>query len=289
MEQPFIGLPVRCTLLMRLPFAVGLLLLVSSLCTHAQENSSGRPTATWDVQTIMASGTLRVALTRFDLPAFHQRRADGTLVGPEISLARQIAGALNVIPAFLDDAPSFDGVVDSVATGRADIGISKLSQTYYRLVRVRFSEPYITLRHALLYSRTVIAREGKGRPPDDVFRDFHGAIGVIGGSAYVDFARRNFPDARIVEMGSWDEVVQALRDGKVAAIYRDEFEIRRVLKLNPALNVGFGAAIVTDRKAFLSIAICDSCSKLQELINYHLADTRDAFTLHGLLNNDLQN
>jgi len=45
--------------------------------------------------------------------------------------------------------------------GRADIGISKLSQTYYRLVRVRFSDPYITLRHALLYNRAV--RGGAGQ------------------------------------------------------------------------------------------------------------------------------
>jgi ABC-type amino acid transport substrate-binding protein len=237
----------------------------------------------------MASGTIRVALTRFDLPAFHQRRADGTIVGPEISLARQIAGALNVVPAFLDDAPSFDGVVDSVAAGRADIGISKLSQTYYRLVRVRFSDPYITLRHALLYNRAVVARAGQGRPPEEVFREFRSTIGVIGGSAYVDFGRRNFPAARIAEMANWDDAVKALRDGKVDAIYRDEFEVRRVLKLNPGLNVGYGAAIVTDRKAFLSIAICDTCSKLQEFINYHLADTRDSFTLHGLLNNEIQN
>jgi hypothetical protein len=90
-------------------------------------------------------------------------------------------------------------------------------------------------------------------------------------------------------MANWDDAVKALRDGKVDAIYRDEFEVRRVLKLNPGLNVGYGAAIVTDRKAFLSIAICDTCSKLQEFINYHLADTRDSFTLHGLLNNEIQN
>ena len=256
------------------PLALSLLVVASPWLAFGQE--------------IMAAGTLRIALTRFDLPAFHQRRPDGTIAGPEIQLARQIAGALNVIPTFLDDAPSFDGVVDSVATGRADIGISKLSQTYYRLVRVRFSDPYITLRHALLFNRAVLARDGAGRPPEDVFRSFRGNIGVIGGSAYVDFGRRNFPAARIVELTNWDEVVKSLREGKVEAIYRDEFEIRRVLKLNPSLNVAFGAAVITDRKAFLSIAICDSCSKLQEFINYHLADTKDSFTLHSLLDGELR-
>ena len=48
-------------------------------------------------------------------------------------------------------------MVDDVAQGRADIGISKLSQTYYRLIRVRFSEPYITLSHALLFERAAVS------------------------------------------------------------------------------------------------------------------------------------
>lgn len=37
------------------------------------------------------------------------------------------------------------GVVDIVAVGRADIGVSKLSQTYNRLKHLRSSEPYLTL------------------------------------------------------------------------------------------------------------------------------------------------
>ena len=93
-----------------------------------------------------------MSLTRFNLPAFHWR-SESSFAGPEIDLAKQIARALGVRIEFLDRAPSFDAVVDDVAQGRADIGISKLSQTYYRLIRVRFSEPYITLSHALLFER----------------------------------------------------------------------------------------------------------------------------------------
>jgi NADPH:quinone reductase-like Zn-dependent oxidoreductase len=65
-------------------------------------------------------------------------------------------------------------------------------------------------------------------------------------------------------------------------------EIRRVLKIRPTLNVHFGAAVITDQKAFLSIAICDSCTKLQEFINFHLAQTQGTFTLQGLLASDLR-
>ena len=224
-----------------------------------------------------------MALTRFDLPAFHTRNPNGTLTGAEIDLAEQIGRALGIKVEFIDDANSFDAVVDLVAAERADIGISKLSQTYRRLHRVRFSEPYITLRHALLFNRSIIAQDAERRPPAAVLQGYNGRLGVIAGSAYVDFAKANFPAATVIEGRTWDEVIASLLAGKVEAIYRDEFEIRRIVKNNPALNVKFGTAAITDQAALLSIAICDTCSKLQELINYHLEVTRNSLTLKALL------
>jgi polar amino acid transport system substrate-binding protein len=236
-----------------------------------------------DLQSIVDAKVLRVALTRFDLPGFHTHRSDGSVRGAEIDLAEQIGRALGVNVDLIENADSFDAVIDLVATDRADIGISKLSQTYRRLHRVRFSEPYITLRHALLFNRSVIAQDSDRRPPAAVLQRFSGRLGIIGGSAYVDFAKTNFPAASVIEASTWDDAIADLLAGKVDAIYRDEFEIRRVVKNNPALNVRFGTAAITDQDALLSIAICDTCSKLQELINYHLERTRKTLTLKELL------
>jgi ABC-type amino acid transport substrate-binding protein len=240
-----------------------------------------------DLQSITDAKVLRVAITRFDLPSFHVRGASGTLLGPEIEMARQIARALGVKVEFLDNAASFDAVIDFVADGSADIGISKLSQTYNRLKRVRFSEPYVTLRHSLLFNRVAIARAADGRPPAAVLQKFKGQLGVISGSAYVDFAHRNFPQATVVEAKNWDTAIDSLLSGQVQALYRDEFEIRRVLKNKPALNVQFGSAVIIDQNALLSIAICDTCSKLQAFINYHIGMTRGEFSLKELLNSEL--
>jgi ABC-type amino acid transport substrate-binding protein len=255
------------------------------LATSAQDSSSpiagGR-----DLQSIVDANVIRVAVTRFDLPSFHARRSDGALVGPEVEMARQIGRALGVKVEFSEDADSFDAVVDMVAAGRADIGISKLSQTYGRLRRVRFSEPYFTLRHALLFNRAAVAREADGQPPAAVLQKFRGRIGVIAGSAYVDFANANFPGATVVQMRNWDVAIASLLAGQVDVLYRDEFEVRRVLKIKSALNFHFGAAAIVDQNALLSIAICDTCSKLQEFINYHIDKTKNAFTLKALLNSD---
>jgi ABC-type amino acid transport substrate-binding protein len=140
-----------------------------------------------------------------------------------------------------------------------------------------------------MYDRISLANTGNGDAPGEVLRKFHGKIGVIAKSAYVDFGHKNFPEAQIVPLDTWDEVVLALKERRVEAVYRDEFEIRRVLKNNPALNVQFGAAIMTDRMAFLSIAICDTCSKLQQFINYHLEEYPSSYTIDQLLNLANQN
>ena len=266
--------------------ALGLIIGLCGLPAAARSQPRSGPSR--DLQSIVDSKVLRVAVTRFDLPSFHVRGPDGALLGPEIEMAQQIGRALAVGVEFVDQAESFDSVVDSVAAGRADIGVSKLSQTYNRLKRVRFSEPYVTLRHALLFNRVAIARAAGGRAPAVALQKFKGRLGVIAGSAYVDFARRNFPDATVVEAKSWDTAIESLLGGQVDALYRDEFEIRRVLKNKPALNVQLGSAVIVDQNALLSIAICDTCAKLQQFINYHIAMTSGAFTLTELLNSELR-
>jgi len=252
---------------------------------HAQEPIQGPK----DSQAIIARGTIKVAITKFDLPAFHWHTAKGELAGPEIELSRLIGRLLKVGVEFVDDCPTFDSVIDAVASGRADIGVSKLSQTPSRILHVRFSEPYLVLRQAFLFNRATIGTQAEGRPPEDVLRTFNGAIGVIAKSAYVEFAQRNFPDAQIVELQTWEDSVDALVNNRVDVVYRDEFEIRRVLNSNPVLNVRFGSVAFTDQKSYLSFAVCESCVRLQQFINYQIGDNRVPFTLYGLLAFQAQN
>jgi polar amino acid transport system substrate-binding protein len=266
---------------------IAVAICISLLNQPGRAEGSARVTTSRDLQSIVDAKVLRVAITRFDLPSFHVHGSDVTLAGPEIEMARQIGRALGVRVEFVEDADTFDAVVDLIAAGQADIGISKLSQTYARLRRVRFSEPYVTLRHAVLFNRAVIAREATGRPPAEALQNYHGRIGVIAESAYVDFAHKNFPDATVIEAHTWDNAIEDLLAGRVDAIYRDELEIQRILKSRPLLNVQFGAAAIIDQKALLSIAICDTCAKLQEFVNYHVGVTAGTFTVNALLSSDL--
>jgi ABC-type amino acid transport substrate-binding protein len=268
-----------CRRLLAWPLTLGLLLLGLLLPiagSHAEEVPK-------DTKTIIARGIIRVAITKFDLPAFHWRTPNGEPEGPEIDLVRLIGRLLKVGVEFVDDCPTFDCVVDAVASGRVDIGVSKLNQTPGRILHVRFSNPYLTMRQAFLFNRATIGAQADSRPPEDVLRAFDGTIGVITKSAYVDYAERNFANAQVSEFETWGDAVEALVNNRVDVLYRDEFEVRRVLRNRPALNVQFGSAAFTDQKSYLSFAICDSCVRLQQFINYQIAENRVPFTLANLL------
>ena len=103
---------------------VAICVALSALPCGAQE--AFRSGSLHDLQSIVDAKVLRVALTRFDLPAFHMRKPDGMLTGAEIEMAEQIGRALGMKVEFIDEANSFDAVVDLVAAGRADIGIGQL-------------------------------------------------------------------------------------------------------------------------------------------------------------------
>jgi polar amino acid transport system substrate-binding protein len=236
-----------------------------------------------DIRSIVASGVLRVGISRFDILPFHRRRANGAIEGKEAELAYQIARALAVKVSFVDDADTFDETIRLVADGRADIAVSMLTQNFAAAKSVRFSAPYMTLRHALLYNRTMVAQEANGGTIEDVFREFRGRVGIVGGSPFVAFSDQNFPMAVVTEFESWAEAVAALRNLDVDILYDNEFEVRRALKDDPALHVRYGAAVMKDKLAFLAVAVCDPCTKLQEFINYFFIQNEIAFSIDELL------
>lgn len=80
---------------------------------------------------IVTRGELVVAVLGVDQPPFFESR-NGELAGVDIDLANEIAKKLGVAVRFNREAATFDGVVQLLATGRADLAVSKLSRTLPR-------------------------------------------------------------------------------------------------------------------------------------------------------------
>ena len=74
-------------------------------------------------------------------------------IGHDVELARSIADALDVEVEFDRSPRTFNAITDLVASEKADMAISLVSRTLTRAEKVRFSNPYLTLKPIILMNR----------------------------------------------------------------------------------------------------------------------------------------
>jgi ABC-type amino acid transport substrate-binding protein len=223
-----------------------------------------------DIQTIVDRGKLIVALLDTDNPPFFMAEEGDRLNGLDVQLARDLADKLGVRVEFNRSATTFNEVVDNVFNQEADIAISKISRTMKRVQRVRFSEPYLRMRQGLLINRLKIAQQTKGRTVPETIRALEGNVGVIEGSSYVGFLNQKFPDATIVEYPSWQDIVQAVIQGDILAAYRDELEIKKVVRTSPNAALQLETIALTDTEDPIAMVLPWTSTHLLALVDQYL-------------------
>jgi ABC-type amino acid transport substrate-binding protein len=235
-----------------------------------------------DIARIVNRGELVVAMYRVDQPPFFYVKG-GELMGIEVDLAKAIAKELKVTVRFDRSPATFNEVVDVVARQDADLGISKLSRTLARAQVIRFTEPYLRLNHALMLNRLKFAEFARDKPVTEVVRDFKGTVGVIGGSSFADYVTRNFPLSEVRAFKDWDTLLAALRAGKVMAAYRDEFEVKRILKIDPTASLTLRTVTFKDLEDTLGIAVGVQDTTLLAFVNQFLDQSVEKLTVDKAL------
>jgi polar amino acid transport system substrate-binding protein len=235
-----------------------------------------------DIARIVTRGELVVAMLGVDTPPFFYEKK-GELVGLEVDLAKAIAKELGVKIRFNRTAKTFNAVVDIIARGEADIAVSKLSRTLARAQVISFSQPYLSLNHALILNRVKFAQFARDRALPDVIRGFTGTVGVIAKSSFSDYAKRNFPNAKIIEYPGWGDVLKALDKGEVIGAYRDEFEVKRILKTDPTASLVLRTVTFKDLEDTLGIAVGINDPVLLAFINEFLSQRSDKLTTNKVL------
>ncbi len=88
-----------------------------------------------------------------------------------------------------------------------------------------------------------------------MLRQFEGSLGVIANTAYAEFAREYFPNARIQDFPNWDSVLDAVRSGRIVALYRDELEIKKMLFDDPSISLTLRTVTLGDLTDPISMAL----------------------------------
>lgn len=235
-----------------------------------------------DMTEIKASGKLIVAIPDQRNPPFFFEDK-GELKGLDIDLAKSVAEALGVQAVFNRDGKSFNDAVKLVAEDKADMSAAKISRTLARSQIVLFSNPYITLPHAMLVNRLRFAQIAKGRSMVEVMQEYSDTIGVIANSSFVGYAKTYFPKAKIVEFETWDQVVTAVAKGEVSTAYRDAFEVKRIIKVNPDLALTVRSVMIEDIKDTIGIAVNSKNYLLLNFLNLFLEQKNIKFTSEQIL------
>jgi len=234
------------------------------------EPAKSTPFHSQEIKEILDKGYIVFGMAATDQKPFkYIDTASGELIGLDVEIAYAIANRLGVKAVFNRSAASFDEVVQLVVNKEADIALSKLSLTMQRAELARFTQPYIILRQALLINRLEYAKiESK-------IKSKNGSkisIGVVNNSSYVNFAAANFPNAEIKKYENWTETVNALFEGKVMAIYRDEGEILTILATKKDASILMKPVIISDKRDPIAMAVSAEAPFLQGWLNIFLDD-----------------
>ncbi|MGA1475651.1 MAG: substrate-binding periplasmic protein, partial [Prochlorothrix sp.] len=221
-----------------------------------------------DIQRLMTQGYITVGIPNFDTPPLYFEK-DGTLQGADVDLARNLGAQLELEVKFDREATTLNELIDRAARNQVDIAIGKLSTTVPRLKKLHASPNYIRFKQALLIDRTKLLELGgkdaesiqsilKTRPVD---------IGVIGKSSYERFAKRNFPNANVIGFPSWSDATEALAQGEVFAIYRDENEIKKIIMSRPQLAIRLKSVLFNDLEDSKSVYVSLQNPQLAHVID----------------------
>jgi polar amino acid transport system substrate-binding protein len=254
------------------------------MLTIAQSSAQAPGSA---IARIQQSGTLTVAVFFEDVAPFFYTDAAGAFVGVDPALAQDIAEKLGVEIAYNRAATTFDGVVDEVVEGRADIAISLLSDTLERATRVSFSRSYVGVRQYMLINRLALGQilaSNDSRSIPELLNNKASRIGVISGTSYVGFAEEDFPNAQRIEFDTWNNMLAALKAGDLVALMYDEIEIGNWRLADPAGSLQLRPFHLEGHSDTIAIAIRQTDTDLKAWIDLYLTKAEENGSLASILN-----
>lgn len=205
-------------------------------------------------------GTLRVAVDVGFRPFTDQ--VNHELVGYDIELARALAARLGLQAEFIPTG--FDGLYDTLTSGRADVIISALVYAPEQGFRARFSQPYFDVGQVL-----VVANAGAVTGLNDLAGQ---RVGVALGSDADALARSLAPSLGFILDASYDEPSAALAElqaGRLAAVITDNVTALSAVQTTPELRL-----VLALSSEPLVIGLARPAFQLEAELNRALADLR---------------
>lgn len=242
------------------------LLLVTGLGACRSPND-----VTWEQ--VHANGVLRVGMDA-SFPPFESIAADGSLIGFDVELARELSRRLGVEPQFVANLP-YDGLYDALTARRVDVVISALVVNPARTADFAYSLPYFDAGDALVLRsgdraiRSVADLDG---------HDLGVVLGTLGDQEARGWARRS-ETLSVLPYPTPQEALCAVNAGDVDAAVVDRVSVLE------AIGEGYRVTVVGEPivEAPYAVAMRKDSQLLLREINSALTAMEDDGTLDRLV------
>lgn len=187
----------------------GLVLAVSAFLLTACGSSTKEDTSVKDIQ---KKGTITVAMNPDFAPFEFKTLVNGkdTIVGSDVELAKAIGKELGVKVKF--SSMSFNNVLASLQSGKADIAISGISATKERQKVYDFSTSYYESKNVVIVKKDKLADYTKTTSLKDK------SVATQKGTIQENIAKDQLKGAKVVSLVQNGEMINELKNGQVDAV-----------------------------------------------------------------------
>ncbi len=255
----------------KLALSVLALLATALFSGTAGENPSPDPAGTM-IQAIKERGVLRVAQVSSPQPPFFYTtvvNGEEKWVGFELDLAQTIADTLGVKLEILRLGSNYNEVCEYVNQGRADLGVSNLSDTPARRKLVDFTKPYIISRVAMIINMEALERDNiDAIEPKDLNRP-DVKVSVAKGISYEANADEQFPNAEkvYVQSGLFEDMSLPVVNGEAHMLVDDGLRLNLGMSTHPELEGKIYLHVFDEYEDPLSICLPLHQPEMLELLN----------------------
>lgn len=241
-----------------------------------------------NIQDIMRRGVLRIAMYYDDVPPFFMVNKKKELIGMDVELGKALASELGVTAEFNREAKTYDEVVERVAAGKADIGISNLSYTIERSKKVIYTNNYSRLNSSLMINRFSMSAVIRNRPAatfEQLLNHQDATIMALTGSSFIANVKEIFPKAKLIEVNKRDqELMGDVLKGKALAYFDDSLTIRKNMDMNPSANLKILPLILSEKEDPMHIIVNPDLDHLHLWINQYLKNKKIMISLNDMFN-----
>ena len=228
------------------------------------------------VEAIKAKGKLVVALNPEFAPFEYQKLVDGKnqIVGSDVELAKAIAKELGVEVEF--SPMSFDNVLASLDSGKADLAISGVSKTEERSQVYDFSIPYYTSKNK------VIVRKSELTNYQSVKDLAQKKVGAQKGSIQETLVKETLQNSSLVSLPKNGNLITDLKSGQLDALIFEEPVAKGFVENNPDLAIA-EFDVDNDKEDSYAVAMKKDSKELKDAVDKTIQKLKDSGELDKLI------